>query len=50
MHTFAKAGKYKMWIDVKPKDGMQQILTAFAFNVEGQLFILRLLLRMSKPA
>jgi hypothetical protein len=35
-HTFAKAGKYKMWIDVKPKDGMQQILTAFAFNVEGQ--------------
>jgi hypothetical protein len=24
-----------MWIDVKPKDGMQ-ILTAFAFNVEGQ--------------
>jgi hypothetical protein len=36
VHTFAKAGKYKMWIDVKPKDGMQQILTAFAFNVEGQ--------------
>jgi hypothetical protein len=36
MHTFAKAGKYKMWIDVKPKDGMQQILTAFAFIVEGQ--------------
>jgi hypothetical protein len=35
-HTFAKAGKYKMWIDVRPKDGMQQILTAFAFNVEGQ--------------
>jgi hypothetical protein len=34
-HTFAKAGKYKMWIDVKPKGGMQ-ILTAFAFNVEGQ--------------
>jgi hypothetical protein len=34
-HTFAKAGKYKMWIDVKPKDGIQ-ILTAFAFNVEGQ--------------
>lgn len=34
-HTFAKAGKYKMWIDVKPRDG-QQILTAFAFNVEGQ--------------
>ena len=35
-HTFAKAGKYKMWIDVKPKDGMQQILTAFAFNIEGK--------------
>lgn len=35
-NTFAKAGKYKMWIDVKPKGGMQQILIAFAFNVEGQ--------------
>jgi hypothetical protein len=35
-HTFAKAGKYKMWIDTKPKGGMQQILTALAFNVEGQ--------------
>ena len=35
-HTFAKAGKYKMWVDVKPKGGIQQILTAFAFNVEGQ--------------
>ena len=35
-HTFAKAGKYKMWIDVRPKDGTQQILTAFAFNVEGE--------------
>src|SRR5918995_1587895 len=35
-HTFSKAGKYKMWIDVRPKDGMQQILTAFAFNVEGE--------------
>jgi len=34
-HTFAKAGKYKMWIDTKPKGGMQ-ILSAFAFNVEGQ--------------
>jgi hypothetical protein len=34
-HTFAKAGKYKMWIDTKLKGG-QQILTAFAFNVEGQ--------------
>jgi hypothetical protein len=34
-HTFSKAGKYKMWIDAKPKGGIQ-ILTAFAFNVEGQ--------------
>jgi hypothetical protein len=34
-HTFSKAGKYKMWIDVKPKGGIQ-VLTAFAFNVEGQ--------------
>jgi len=34
-HTFAKAGKYKMWIDAKPKGGIQ-ILTAFAFNVKGQ--------------
>jgi hypothetical protein len=34
-HTFAKAGKYKMWIDAKPKGGMQ-ILSAFAFIVEGQ--------------
>jgi hypothetical protein len=35
VHTFAKAGKYKLWIDTKPKAGIQ-ILTAFAFNVEGQ--------------
>jgi hypothetical protein len=34
-HTFAKAGKYKMWIDAKPKGGVQ-ILIAFPFNVEGQ--------------
>jgi hypothetical protein len=34
-HTFSKAGKYKMWIDVKPKGGIQ-VLTAFAFNVEGK--------------
>jgi hypothetical protein len=34
-HTFAKAGKYKMWIDVKPKGGLQ-ILTAYPLNVEGQ--------------
>jgi hypothetical protein len=36
VHTFAKAGKYKMWINAKPKGGTQQILTAFPFNVEGQ--------------
>jgi hypothetical protein len=36
VHTFAKAGKYKMWIDVKPKGGIQQVLAAFPFNVEGQ--------------
>jgi hypothetical protein len=35
VHTFAKAGKYKMWIDTKPKGGIQ-ILTAFPFNVQGQ--------------
>jgi hypothetical protein len=34
-HTFSKAGRYKMWIDAKPKGGIQ-ILAAFAFNVEGQ--------------
>jgi hypothetical protein len=34
-HTFANAGKYKMWIDAKPKGGMQT-LAAFAFNVGGQ--------------
>ena len=34
-HTFAKSGKYKMWIDAKPKGG-KQTLTAFSFSVEGQ--------------
>jgi hypothetical protein len=34
-HRFAKAGKYKMWIDAKPKGGIQT-LTAFVFNVQGQ--------------
>jgi hypothetical protein len=34
-HTFQRAGKYKLWSDTKPKGGIQ-ILTAFAFNVEGQ--------------
>src|SRR3712207_6512037 len=35
VHAFAKAGKYKMWIDVKPTGGKQTV-TALAFNVEGQ--------------
>ncbi len=34
-HNFAESGRYKMWMDVKPKGGTQ-ILTAFRFNVEGQ--------------
>jgi hypothetical protein len=34
-HTLPKAGRYKMWIDAKPKGGIQ-ILTAYAFNVVGQ--------------
>jgi hypothetical protein len=34
-HKFAKAGKYKMWIDAKPNGGIQT-LTAFVFNVQGQ--------------
>ena len=34
-HKFAEAGKYKMWIDAKPKGGIQT-LTAFVFNVQGQ--------------
>jgi hypothetical protein len=34
-HTFANAGKYKMWIDIKPNGG-SQILAAFAFKVEGK--------------
>jgi hypothetical protein len=35
-HVFPRAGKYKLWVDVKPKGKTQQILTAFAFYVEGQ--------------
>jgi hypothetical protein len=34
-HTFPEAGEYKMWIDIKPKGGMQT-LTAFRFIVGGQ--------------
>ncbi|HJU94891.1 MAG TPA: hypothetical protein VJ643_02560 [Nitrososphaera sp.] len=32
VHTFAKADKYKMWIDAKPKGGIQ-ILTAFLLSM-----------------
>jgi plastocyanin len=34
-HTFPEAGKYKLWIDFKPKRG-NQTLAAFKFNVAGQ--------------
>lgn len=33
-HTFPDAGKYKIWIDFKPKNG-SQTLTAFSSNVTG---------------
>jgi hypothetical protein len=34
-HTFPKSGKYKLWVDFKPKGG-NQTLAAFNFNVTGQ--------------
>ena len=34
-HTFPKSGKYKLWVDFKPKVG-SQTLVAFKFNVAGQ--------------
>jgi hypothetical protein len=34
-HTFPESGKYKLWVDFKPKEG-NQTLTAFKFNVTGQ--------------
>lgn len=34
-HTFPKSGKYKLWVDFKPK-GRSQTLAAFKFNVTGQ--------------
>jgi hypothetical protein len=34
-HTFPESGKYKLWVDFKPKEG-DQTLTAFKFNVTGQ--------------
>jgi hypothetical protein len=33
-HTFPESGNYKIWIDFKPKDGIQT-LAAFKFNVHG---------------
>jgi hypothetical protein len=33
-HTFSESGNYKIWIDFKPKDGIQT-LAAFKFNVAG---------------
>ena len=46
-HTFAKAGRYKMWIDAKPSGGIQT-LTAFTFNVEGQPVHSQLPLRLTR--
>jgi hypothetical protein len=34
-HIFPKSGKYKLWVDFKPKGG-NQIIAAFRFNVTGQ--------------
>ena len=34
-HIFPESGKYKLWVDFKPKGG-NQILAAFKFNVTGQ--------------
>lgn len=34
-HTFPESGKYKLWVDFKPKGG-NQMLSALKFNVEGQ--------------
>ncbi|MFL6317941.1 MAG: hypothetical protein ACJ71K_06725 [Nitrososphaeraceae archaeon] len=34
-HTFPESGKYKLWVDFKPKGG-NQTLSALKFNVEGQ--------------
>ena len=35
-HAFAKAGKYKLWVDAKPRGEGIQFLMAYVFNVEGQ--------------
>ena len=34
-HIFPNSGKYKLWVDFKPKGG-NQIIAAFKFNVTGQ--------------
>src|SRR5918911_2138757 len=34
-HTFPESGKYKFWVDFKPKGG-NQMLSALKFNVEGE--------------
>jgi plastocyanin len=34
-HTFTKSGKYKLWVDFKPKEG-NQTLAAFKLNATGQ--------------
>jgi hypothetical protein len=34
-HTFPESGKYKLWVDFKPKGG-NQILSALKFNVAGR--------------
>jgi hypothetical protein len=45
-HTFQKAGKYKMWIAVKPKGGIQ-VLTAFLSMLKVIQFTFLLLLYLS---
>ena len=34
VHTFPEAGKYKLWVDFKPKGGIQNVL-AFMVDVKG---------------
>lgn len=34
VHTFPEAGKYKLWVDFKPKDGNQNVLS-FMADVKG---------------
>jgi hypothetical protein len=37
-HIFPNSGKYKLWVDFKPKGG-NQIIAAFKFTLQGSLFI-----------